>query len=153
MKLYEIDAAILDCIDMETGEVVDAEKLTALQMERDEKVEAVALWIKDLTAEAAALKAEKQAFAERQAAAEKKAESLKRWLTDALAGAKFKTTKVAVSFRKTQSVEIPDVYALDENYLKYSAPTADKAAIKAAIKAGETVTGAELVEGISMTIK
>lgn len=153
MTLYEIDAAILDCIDTETGEVVDADKLTALQMERDEKVEAVALWIKDLTAEAAALKAEKQAFAERQAAAEKKAESLKRWLADALAGEKFKTTKVAVSFRKTQSVEVPDIWALNENYLKYSEPTADKAAIKAAIKAGETVEGAKLVEGISMTVK
>lgn len=153
MTLYEIDAAILDCIDTETGEVVDADKLTALQMERDEKVEAVALWVKDLTAEATALKAEKQAFAERQAAAEKKAESLKRWLADALAGEKFKTTKVAVSFRKTQSVEVPDIWKLDDHYLKYSEPTADKAAIKAAIKAGETVEGAELVEGISMTVK
>ena len=153
MTLYEIDAAILDCIDAETGEVVDADKLNDLQMEREEKVEAVALWIKDLTAEAAALKAEKQAFSERQAAAEKKAESLRKWLSDALAGQKFKTTRVAVSFRKTESVDVPDVWALDDSFLKYAEPTADKAKIKAAIKAGETVTGAELVEGISVTIK
>ena len=153
MTLYEIDAAILDCIDAETGEVVDADKLNDLQMEREEKVEAVALWIKDLTAEAAALKAEKQAFSERQAAAEKKAESLRKWLSDALAGQKFKTTRVAVSFRKTESVDVPDVWALDDSFLKYAEPTADKAKIKAAIKAGETVTGAELVDGISVTIK
>lgn len=153
MTLYEIDAAILDCIDAETGEVVDADKLNALQMEREEKVEAVALWIKDLTAEAAALKAEKQAFADRQAAAEKKAESLRKWLADALAGQKFKTTRVAVSFRKTESVDVPDVWALDDSFLKYADPTPDKQKIKAALKAGEAVTGAALVEGQSMTIK
>lgn len=153
MTLYEIDAAILDCIDAETGEVVDADKLNDLQMEREEKVEAVALWIKDLTAEAAALKAEKQAFSERQAAAEKKAESLRKWLSDALAGQKFKTTRVAVSFRKTESVDVPDVWALDDSFLKYADQTPDKQKIKAALKAGETVTGAALVEGQSMTIK
>lgn len=153
MTLYEIDSAILDCIDAETGEVVDADKLNALQMEREEKVEAVALWIKDLTAEAAALKAEKQAFSERQAAAEKKAESLRKWLADALAGQKFKTTRVAVSFRKTESVDVPDVWALDDSFLKYADPTPDKQKIKAALKAGEAVTGAALVEGQSMTIK
>lgn len=34
MKLYEIEQAIMDCIDMETGEIIDAEKLDQLQMER-----------------------------------------------------------------------------------------------------------------------
>ena len=153
MTLYEIDAAILDCIDTETGEVVDAEKLTALQMERDAKCEAVALWIKDLDAQAAAIKTEKQALAERQAATERKADSLRRWLQDALGGQKFQTARCAVTYRKTQRVEIPDIYKLDENYLRYATPTADKAAIKAAIKAGETVAGAELIEGVSMSIK
>ena len=62
MKLYEIDAAIMECIDLETGEIVDADRLTALQMEREQKLENVALWIKDLDAEAKALKAEEQSF-------------------------------------------------------------------------------------------
>jgi hypothetical protein len=153
MRLYEIDEAILSCIDAETGEILDADKLNALQIEREKKLENVALWIKDLKAEVEALKAEKQAFADRQKAAENKAESLKKWLSDALAGEKFKTTKVAVSFRKTKSVEVADIFALDENYVKYSEPTADKAAIKKAIEAGEIVKGAQLVEGTSISIK
>lgn len=153
MTLYEIDQQLLDCIDLETGEIIDAEKLTELTMERDEKVEKVALWIKDLKAEAEALKAEKQSFADRQRAAENKIESLKKWLADALNGEKFKTTKVAVSFRKTKSVDVPDIFALDENYIKYAEPTADKAAIKKAIEAGETVKGAQLVENVSISIK
>jgi outer membrane murein-binding lipoprotein Lpp len=153
MTLYEIDQKLLDCIDLETGEILNEERLNELQMERNEKLEKVALWIKELNAEADALKAEKQAFADRQKAAENKAGSLKKWLADALAGEKFKTTKVMVSFRKTKSVEVADIFALDENYVKYSEPTADKAAIKKAIEAGEIVKGAQLVEGTSISIK
>ena len=38
MKLYEIDNAILDCIDLETGEVIDTERLDALNMERSKRI-------------------------------------------------------------------------------------------------------------------
>ena len=38
--LYEIDQAILDCCDLETGEILDGEALTALQMEREAKLRA-----------------------------------------------------------------------------------------------------------------
>lgn len=153
MKLYEIDEAILGCIDTETGEILDADKLNALQIEREKKLENVALWIKNLTSDAEALKAEKQAFAERQKAAESKAESLKKWLTEALAGEKFKTTRVAVSFRKTKSVQVADIWQLDESFVKYAEPTPDKAAIKKAIEAGQEVTGATLVENVSISVK
>lgn len=153
MTLYEIDQELLSCIDAETGEVIDAEKLNSLQMERETKIESVALWIKDLKAEAEALKAEKQAFADRQKAAENKAESLKNWLSEALNGEKFKTTKVAVSFRKTKSVMVDSVYDLDAKYVKYKDPDPDKKAIREAIEAGQTVKGAQLVENVSVTIK
>ena len=153
MTLYEIDQQLMDCIDLETGEIIDAEKLNALQMERDEKIENVALWIKDLKAEIDALKAEKQAFADRQKSAERTLESLNRWLTNALAGEKFKTTKVAVSFRKTKSVQIDNVLDLDENFLRYKDPEPDKKAIKDAIEAGQTVKGAQLVENTSISVK
>ena len=99
------------------------------------------------------VEAEKQAFAERQKAAENKAESLKKWLSDALAGEKFKTTKVAVSFRKTQSVQVSDILELDEKFVKFAEPTADKTAIKAAIKAGEEVKGAMLIDSVSLSVK
>ena len=153
MTLYEIDQQLMDCIDLETGEIIDAEKLNALQMERNEKIENVALWIKDLKAEIDALKAEKQAFADRQKSAERTLESLNRWLTSALAGEKFKTTKVAVSFRKTKSVQIDNVLDLDENFLRYKDPEPDKKAIKDAIEAGQTVKGAQLVENTSISVK
>lgn len=42
MKLYEINEAILNCIDPETGEA-DPEKLDELLMMREEKLEGLAL--------------------------------------------------------------------------------------------------------------
>ena len=153
MTIYEIDNAILDCIDMETGEIIDIDKLNELELERESKIEGVACWIKDLKAEAEALKNEKQALAERQKVAENKMESLKKYLAYALDGKAFKTTRASVSFRKSQAVEIADIYKLDENYLRYREPEADKTAIKEALKAGKTVAGATLIENTSVIIK
>ena len=56
MTIYDIDNAILECIDMETGEIIDTDKLNELELERESKIEGVACWIKDLKAEAEALK-------------------------------------------------------------------------------------------------
>lgn len=153
MKLYEIDQAILNCINLETGEIIDTEQLDKLTMEREAKLENIACWIKELKAEAEALKAEKMAFAKRQQVAENKMESLKKYLAYALDGQAFKTVRASVTFRKSQAVEIADIYKLDENYLRYKEPEADKTAIKEALKAGKEVAGATLVENVSVIIK
>ena len=158
MKLYEIDNAILDCIDLETGEVIDTERLDALNMERDAKIENVACWIKDLQAEAEAIKTEKQALAERQRVAENKAESLKKWLAYVLDGQKFSTAKCAVSFRKTEKVEISDVGMIrlmkeHDELLTYKDPEPNKTAIKQALKDGLSVEGVHLVQNTSTIIK
>ena len=158
MKLYEIDNAILDCIDFETGEIIDIDKLNELQLERETKIENVALWIKDLKAEAEAIKAEKMALAERQKVAENKAESLKKWLAYALQGEKFKTARCSVSFRNTESVEVtPEgLEALMKEHdelLTYKDPEPNKTAIKQAIKDGLIVQGVQLVHNTSTIIK
>lgn len=153
MTLYQIDQAILGCIDLETGEIIDKEMLDQLEMDREAKIENVACWIKELKAEAEALKAEKMAFAKRQQVTENKMESLKNWLAYALNGQAYKSTRASVTFRKSQTVEVADIWKLDENYLRYKEPEADKTAIKEALKAGQTVAGATLVENTSVIIK
>ena len=159
MTIYEIDNNIMNCIDMETGEVIDTEKLNDLQMERDAKIENVACWIKELKAEAEAIKNEKQALADRQRVAENKAESLKNWLAYALNGEKFKTAKCSVSYRNSESVEVTEegLEALmreHEGLLTYKTPEPNKKAIKDAIKNdGLTVTGVQLVQKTSTIIK
>lgn len=158
MTIYEIDQAIMECVDLETGEIIDTEQLDKLQMEREKKLENVACWIKDLKAEAEALKNEKQALAERQRVAENKAESLKKWLAYVLDGQKFSTSKCAVSFRKTEVVEVtPDglnalMHEHDE-LLTYKTPEPNKTAIKQALKDGLNVAGVQLVQNTSTIIK
>lgn len=153
MTLYEIDQSILECIDLETGEVVDAERLDALHIEREEKIENVALWYKNLMADAEAYKAEKNAFYEREKAARNKAESLKEWLKNALEGQNFKTTKAAVSFRNSEVVVVKDIYAIPDDFLRYEEPSVDKMAVKKALKDGMNIAGVVLETNSSITVK
>jgi len=153
MNLFEIDAAILDCVDVETGEVFDVDRFEELELTREAKIENICLWIKNLKAEAEALKAEKDAFAQRQKAAENKMESLKRYISGYLDGTAFESAKVKVSFRKSESLEISDVYRIPEDFLKYQEPSVDKAALKKAIKDGAAIEGAEIVENYNIQIK
>ena len=158
MTIYEINEQILNCIDPETGEIIDIDKLNELELERDAKIENVACWIKELKAEAEAIKAEKLALAERQKVAENKAESLKKWLAYALQGEKFKTAKCSVSFRKTESVEVTDeglsnLMKEHDELLTYKAPEPNKKAIKDALKDGLSVQGVRLGCNTSVIIK
>ena len=141
------------CIDNETGEIIDTDKLNELQIAKDEKIENLALWYKDLLAESNALKEEKEAFAEREKAAKNKAESIKNYLSYVLNGENFKTTKCALSFRKSEKTVIDDIYSIPEKFLKYAEPKADLTEIKKAIKNGEEINGAHLEEAQNIQIK
>ena len=153
MNLFEIDAAILDCVDVETGEVFDVDRFEELELTRDAKIENICLWIKNLKAEAEALKAEKDAFAQRQKAAENKMESLKRYISGYLDGTAFESAKVKVSFRKSESLEISEGAVIPDEYLRFKEPEVNKADLKKAIKAGLTIGGVQLVESNNIQIK
>lgn len=153
MNLYEIDEKILECVDLETGELFDVDKFEELNLERTEKVENICLWIKNLKAETEALKAEKLAFAERQKRAENKAESLKRYISSYLNGTKFESAKVSVSFRKSESLEISEGAVIPEEYLKHKEPDIDRAGLKKAVKDGQVFEGISIVENQNIQIK
>lgn len=157
MTLFDINKAILEFdyeIDEETGEILNAEALDALQLAREEKIEGVGLWIKNLQAEAEAVKKEKDAMAERQRRLEKKAESLKDYLAYALQGEKFSTPRIAMSWRKSESVLIPDEALLDDRFVNITMiKKPDKKLIKDTLKAGREVPGAELVTKQNLQIK
>ena len=153
MNLYEIENAILDCVDLESGEIIDCERLTELQMERDVKIQNIALWVKNLEAEAEAYKKEKDSFAKKQSVAENKAKNLKEYLSNYLDGQVFKSTKVNISYRASESVNITDISKIPSEFLKYAEPTADKTEIKKVLKAGGVVDGAELATKQNIQIK
>ena len=151
MRLFEINEAIERCVidgenvvDTETGEVLDVEALNALHMAFEEKAENIAMFIRNLDAEAAALKEQIGIFTARKRATENKRDSLKEYLAYCLQGKPFKTSRVKVSFRKSESVKVTAQEQIPETYLVYSAPTVDKAGIKKALKSGENVPGCVL---------
>lgn len=161
MNLYEIDRALEALVDPETGELVDYEAFERLQMDREAKIEHTALWIKNLTAEAKAIKEEMDNLQKRRKAAENRAEGLKRYLSEALAGEKFQTARCAISYRKSTALEVVDASAaadwLDRNghpdCVTYSSPTLDKRSVGELVKQGADIPGVELVERNSMTVR
>ena len=153
-SLYEFDKSILECIDQETGEMIDPDRLEALFMERNQKIENVALWIKILQSDALAFKAEKEAFAEREKAANAKIEQLKKYLAQALDGQKFSTGKCAVSFRRSEQVEVLDETIIPRAYMVETVTyKPDKKLIKEMLKDGEQVSGCQLIENLNPQIK
>lgn len=153
-NLYDIRQELLDCVDTETGEITDIARFDDLQMEYEEKIENIALWIKTLNADAEAYKNEKNAFAEREKKARNKADSLKRYLDSALNGQKFTTTKVSISYRKSTSVEVNES-KLPAKWMREIPAThiVDRAEIAKALKAGEKIDGAVLVDRNNIQIK
>lgn len=155
MNLYQIEQAMLDCVDEETGDVIDMEKLEALELERDVKISNLACWIKDLKAEAAAIKEEKDNLGKRQKVAENKAASLSNYLQGYLNGAKFKDARCAISYRKSTTTDIDEDIDLDKlpNELKKITIEPSKSAIKEYLMDGYELEGCRLVEKNNMIIK
>lgn len=157
MTLYEINEKILAFLDAnvdpETGEVLNLDALGDLELERSIKLEHYALVCKNYDAEIAALKAEEDKLRERRRRCENAREKLAEVLKTELGGEKIKTPRVTVSYRRSQSVNAPDVWKLPEDYRRYKDPEPDKIKLKAALAAGEKIDGAELVENVSMIIK
>ncbi len=153
MNLYEIDDKIKQAfegsVDLETGEIIDLEAyeaLNSLQMDFNEKAEGILLWIKNLKAEAEALKKEKQAFEARQKAATNRAESLTRYISGVLNGDAFKTSRVSATWRKSEAVEYTgEVTALPEDCLRLKDPEIDKTELKRLLKSGVEIPGAQVI--------
>ena len=169
MTLYDIDTQIaaLDgaaeddmLIDEETGELLSvAQALDALRMEREAKLENVACWVKNLSAEADAIREEENRLIKRRKAAETKAANLKAWLLAAMTREdgttdKLKTGRVMVSVKRNPPSTVVDDALLPSTY-KVAKITyqANKELIKRELLAGGEVPGAHLEYGRSVIIK
>lgn len=162
MNIYDIDhqiSALLEQVDPETGELmIDTDALEALQMERDTKVENLALAYKNYSAEADAIANEIKVLTARKRAAENRAENCKNYLGDVLNGEKFKTAKVSVSYTHSKAVIVDDGFIEwaqehDDSLLKYAEPTVDKKAIGNKLKAGEVLPYARYEERVSVQVR
>lgn len=160
MKLYEISDAIraaLDHIDVdpETGEILNADNLHAVEAEASDKVEATALYLRELDAEAKAAKDEADRMIARVKSMQKRSDYLKSMLLDALhATGKVKTARVTVSIRTTQAVAVDEGANLPEAYTTVKTTVSpNKVAIKQALLDGVEVPGCHIEERESVSIR
>lgn len=153
MNLFELDKALYECVDAETGEIIDEEKLNELSMERDEKVENIACWIKELKAQTAAIKQEEDSLASRRKVAENKILRLSEYLLSYLNGSKFETAKVKISYRRSETLEVSESAKIPKKWYKPQEPKLDKAGLKKAVKDGLEIKGVEIVEKNNIQIK
>ena len=168
MKLYEIRQEIADLlergfdIDLDTGEVLDiGPKLDALQMDEREKLENIALYIKGLNAEAAAIREEERTLAERRKTKENRAERLHQYIAEhmtAMAYDALETARVKLSFRKSTATEIDESVFMPwaekcGDYLRYKPAEVDRRLVTDALKAGADIPGASLVERRNLQVK
>lgn len=168
MKLYEvndkIEEAFINATDPETGEidmdhVVDA--LADLDLLREVKILNTAAYILGLRAEADAVHAigesiERQAdqHYRRATVLSNQADRLQKYLEQNVTpGEKFSDERARISWRKSERVEIlGEVEELPMGFVKtISLPRKNE--IKRAIKDGESVHGARLVEHQNIQIK
>ena len=161
IKLHEIQAALSGMLDLiqvdeETGEIEPA-TLESVQIASEEKIIATAMYIRRLDALNKATKETIQDLQERVSADSKRIEALKWLMTkamDSLQYTEVKSPEVTLRFRKSSSVEITDSESLPEQFLRTKTVVEpDKAAIKNALKAGEKIQGAQLVESRNLQIK
>ena len=165
MSLYEIDSRIRAIIDGiydaadEDGvvEEIDFTELKQLQEDRKTKLENIALYIKNTEAEAAAIKAEEEKLKARRERLENKAKRLREYVINSMKENKdepLKTARCEVSIKDNEKTDITDLDSIPEAFIKVKVEkNPDKTAIKKAIKAGQTVPGAQIIINTTLTIK
>lgn len=154
--LSEIEEVSNALIDDETGEVNEdaLDQLEQLEIDRDEKIENIGCLIKSLRADAKAIREEVKAQKTRAERKENKADRLAEWLSHILSGKAFSTTKLDVSFRPSERIEIAEGATIPDQYKEFKTDEkVNKLALKKAIKDGTKIAGVELVKYSNIQIK
>lgn len=164
MTLYEIDSQIKGIIDRaydtvdDNGEVeINFDELEQLQEDRKTKLENIALYIKNLESEAAAIKAEEENLAKRRKRTENKADGLRYLLISSISAngdKEFSTARCSAKLRNNERTEVDDISLIPEKFIKEKIERKpDLTEIKKAIKAGEEITGARIVTNTTVRIE
>lgn len=162
MNLFELDAEITACVklensdgyvNVETGELIDTDALNSLKMDRDKKIRNIACWIRNLESDEKQLAEQEKVFRDRKTACKNKKEQLKSYLASFLQGKNWDNKEVQIRWRKSESVEVTDMKKLSSYYFRFKDPEVNKTLLKADLKAGVVLSGAELVVKNNMSVK
>lgn len=166
--LYELDAKIVElletgfemsCIDAETGEIDETQLavyLEQLQLDRKTKIDNIAVYVKNLEAEAVAIRAEEKKLKERREAKERKAERLKNYIKTSMmlqGETKFESARVSMALRNSKAVVVDESKLESVYFTSKIVQSVDKKAIREALEAGILVEGAMLEERKNLQIK
>lgn len=167
MKLYEIATEYQNFLEaIENGEIPEeaiADTLESIISIFEDKADNIACLIKNMSAEAEAIKAEESKLAERRKAKEKQVDRLKEYLSDTLLASgytKLETARNKITFRKSESVAVDDeaefikwAMGNEDTYLTYKDPTINKTAVKDALKNGIELNGVRIESKQNLQIK
>lgn len=161
MKLYEIiDELIMleeNWVDIETGEINETleKRLDEVKIELDEKLENIWKVLKNYESQSTAIKNEIDKLNKRKKTIDNNFENLKRYASQALVPGKKWTSQsglASYSWRKSTKCNIFDENKIDKDYYEIIKKI-NVASIKAAIKSGKEIDGAELIENQNLVIK
>lgn len=131
--------------------------LECIECEIEDKADAYAKIMRNITGDIEAVKAEEKRLADKRKGHEKRLECLKNNLFEAMkftGKEKFKTTLFSFTIQKNPpALKLVEGAEIPKEYLIEQAPTVDTATIKEEIKAGAKFVFAELVQGESLRIK
>ncbi len=167
MKLYELSdayTALFEMLDEETEMNEWSAALENIQDEFEEKAANTACYIKNLEAEAEAIKAEETELAQRRKQKEKTAERLKTYLLGEMVrvgNPKIDKPRVKITIRNNpEKVNIVNSEGLidwamkeHDEILKYLPPEISKTGVKSLIKSGVAVPYTQLEKTQSLIIK
>lgn len=160
MEFHALNDLLEDEFDQETGELIDkSEEIKQLWSELDlnfkDKLDNCKRFIDTLDGEKEVLDKEIRRLQAKKKATVNKIDRLKVMMLNAIktSGEKsIKTDFYTFSTRKSEAVKVIDEDLIARNFLKIKYE-ADKTKIKKAIKEGESVEGATIVENESLTIR
>lgn len=158
MNLYEINhqiQCVLDQVDPDTGDISNEalEQLEQLEMSLEQKALNTGKWLKSIDAESVAIAEEIKKLSLRKKTLDSRYDRVKEYLTNALGGKVFKDAQCALSWRKSEAVNIIDERLItDEEFWKVKREIS-KTAVKEGIQSGKITEGAEIVIRNNLVIK
>ncbi len=166
MKLYELDQEIEkveeaynEYAEEHAGDVTDfpyEAQYEALQGERDEKILNLGSWFKNLSAESKAFADEIKVLQQKKKVRDNKMNWVKDFINSYLkVGEKINDTRVQLSWRKSESIQINDRFDMSKlsSFFKVVTEDVNKSKVKEHLKQGEKFEGIELLQKNNLQIK
>ncbi len=162
MRLYDLNSCIKSVVDQiehyaqENDGLIPEnldEQLSLLDLERNEKIHNIALWIKNLRVDSAAIKTEEKQLSERRKAIDNKIARLEAYLEKNMhANEKLEFPNAVISFRQSEACIVDNMSDVPAEFTKVEV-SPKLTDIKAAIKAGTNISYAHIEERINISVK